>query len=140
MEYVFIDKQEFFKRRKKDEFLEWATVFDEYYGTPKRYINHLIQKGQDVVLNIDVVGTMKVKKTKMRVVCIFIMPPSIEILKQRLVGRSSDSKRDISKRLKVARKELSFLPKYDYVIINNKLEMALEQLRSIVIAERCRTK
>ena len=138
MDYIFLEKEEFLKRKKKNEFLEWAMVFDEYYGTPKKYIKHIIAKGQDVVLNIDVQGAMKIKRLKMRIVLIFIVPPSIEMLKERLVGRSSDSKKVIRERLKVVKKEMSYLSKYDYVVVNNKLEAALEQLRSIVIAERCK--
>ena len=138
MDYIFIEKEEFLKRKKKNEFLEWAKVFEEYYGTPKRYIRHLTTKGQDVLLSIDVQGAMKIKKLKMRAVYIFILPPSKAILKERLIGRSADSKREIAKRLKIAKKELSYFSRYDYVIVNSMLEPALESLRSIVIAERCR--
>jgi len=138
MEYIFMEKAEFLKRKKKNEFLEWARVFEEYYGTPKKYIKHIIEKGQDAILNIDVQGAMKIKRLKMRSVCIFVAPPSMSMLKERLIGRSTDSKREISKRLKVAKKELAHLSKYDYVVVNNMLDSALESLRSIVIAERCR--
>ena len=140
MDYIFIEKKEFLKRKKKNEFLEWAKVFEEYYGTPRRYVRHLMAKGQDVLLSIDVQGAMKIKKLKMRTVYIFILPPSKAILKERLIGRSADSKKEIAKRLKIARKELSYFSKYDYVIVNNLLESALENLRSIVIAERCRVR
>ncbi len=138
MDYIFIEKEEFLKRKKKNEFLEWARVFDEYYATPKKYIKHIIAKGQDVVLNIDVQGAMKIKRLKMRTVLIFIVPPSIEMLRERLVSRSTDSKKVIKERLRFVKKEMAYLPKYDYVVVNNKLEAALEQLRSIVIAERCK--
>lgn len=138
MDYIFIEKEEFLRRKKKEEFLEWARVFDEYYGTPKKHIKHLISKGQDAVLNIDVQGAMKIKRLKMRSVYIFVAPPSMDMLEERLVDRSTDSKREIRKRLKFAKKELSHLSRYDYVIVNNMLESALENLRSIVIAERCR--
>jgi guanylate kinase len=138
MDYIFIEKEEFLKRKKRSEFLEWAKVFDEYYGTPKKYITHLIAKGQDVVLNIDVQGAMKIKRLKMRAVFIFVMPPSIDMLKERLMNRSTDSKKDIRERLRFAKKEISYLYKYDYVILNDKVETALEKLRSIVITERCR--
>ena len=138
MEYIFMEKDEFLRRKKKDEFLEWAKVFEEYYGTPKKYIKHIVEKGQDAILNIDVQGAMKIKRLKMRSVYIFVASPSMGMLKERLVGRSTDSKREISKRLKVAKEELAHLSKYDYVVVNNMLESALESLRSIVIAERCR--
>ncbi len=138
MEYIFMEKGEFLRRKKKNEFLEWAKVFEEYYGTPKKYIKHIIEKGHDAILNIDVQGAMKIKKLKMRSVYIFVAPPSMGMLKERLMDRSTDSKREISKRLKVAKKELAHLSKYDYVVVNNMLDSALESLRSIVIAERCR--
>ncbi len=138
IDYIFIEKDEFLKRKKKNEFLEWAKVFDEHYGTSKRHIKHLLAKGQDVVLNIDVQGAMKIKKLKMRSVYVFIMPPSVSMLKERLVSRSTDSKKEIAKRLKLVKKEMSYMSRYDYVVVNNKLESALESLRSIVIAERCK--
>jgi len=138
MDYIFIEKSEFLKRKKRNEFLEWAKVFEEYYGTPKKYIKYILAKGQDVLLSIDVQGAMKIKKLRMRSVYIFIQPPSAMMLKKRLVNRSSDSKKEIAKRLRVAKKELSHISKYDYVIVNDVLESALENLRSIIIAERCR--
>jgi len=138
IDYIFIEKDEFLKRNKKNEFLEWAKVFDEYYGTSKKHVKHLLAKRQDVVLNIDVQGAMKIKRLRMRSVYIFIMPPSVSMLKERLVSRSTDSKKEIAKRLKLVKKEISYMPRYDYVVVNNKLESALESLRSIVIAERCK--
>lgn len=138
VDYIFIEKEEFLRRKKKGEFIEWAEVFGEYYGTPKKYVKHILAKGQDVLLSIDVQGAMKIKRQKLRAVYIFIMPPSMVMLKERLAGRSSDSKKEIRKRLKVARKELSYLPRYDYAVVNDVLQSALENLRSIIIAERCR--
>jgi guanylate kinase len=138
IDYIFIEKEEFLKRKNRNEFIEWAKVFGEYYGTPKRYVNHLIAKGQDVVLSIDVQGAMKIKKLNTRAVCIFITPPSMAQLRERLIARSTDSRKEISKRLGIARKELSYLSRYDYFVVNDVLVSALENLRSIVIAERCR--
>lgn len=138
MDYIFMEKDEFLRRKKKGEFLECARVLDEYYGTPKKHIKHIITKGQDAVLNIDVQGAMKIKRLKMKSVYIFIVPPSMDMLQERLTGRSTDSKKEIKKRMDLARKEMSYLGKYDYIVVNNRLEKALEDLRSIVIAERCR--
>lgn len=140
IDYIFIEKEEFLKRKKKNEFLEWARVFGEYYGTPKKYVTHLISKGQDIVLSIDVQGAMKIRRFKTKAVYIFIMPPSMEQLRERLVARSTDSKKEISKRLGIAKKEVSYLSRYDYFVVNDVLAAALENLRSIVIAERCRIK
>ena len=139
MDYIFIEKPEFFKRQKKNEFLEWAKVFGEYYGTPKKHILHMLKRGSDVLLSIDVQGAMKIKRLKLDAVYIFILPPSLEMLRERLVNRSTDSKQAICERLNVAKKEVACSHKYDYAIINNKLELALDSLRAIIIAERCKT-
>ena len=139
MDYIFIEKPEFLKRQKKNEFLEWAKVFGEYYGTPKKHILHMLKRGSDVLLSIDVQGAMKIKRLKLDAVYIFILPPSLEMLRERLVNRSTDSKQAICERLNVAKKEVACSHKYDYAIINNKLELALDSLRAIIIAERCKT-
>lgn len=139
MDYIFIEKSEFIKRQKKNEFLEWAKVFGEYYGTPKKHILHMLKRGSDVLLSIDVQGAMKIKRLKLDAVYIFILPPSLEMLRERLINRSTDSKKAISERLNVAKKEMACSHKYDYVIINNRLELALDSLRAIIVAERCKT-
>ncbi len=139
VDYIFIQKEEFLKRKKRNEFLEWAKVLDEYYGTPKKYVKHVLDKGYDVLLNIDIQGAMKIKRIKkMKAVYIFVLPPSLVMLKERLVRRSTDSKKEVAKRLRLAKKEMSYLSKYDYVVVNNLLESALDNLRSIVTAERCK--
>lgn len=140
MDYIFIEKQEFIKRQKKNEFLEWAKVFSEYYGTPKKHILHMLKRGSDVLLSIDVQGAMKIKRLKLYAVYIFILPPSLEMLRERLVNRSTDSKEAICERLNIAKKEMACSHKYDYVIINNRLESALDSLRAIIVAERCKVK
>ena len=140
MDYIFIEKPEFIKRMKKKEFLEWAKVFGAYYGTPKKHIMHMLKRGSDVLLSIDVQGAMKIKRLKLGAVYIFILPPSLAMLKERLINRSTDSKEAISERMDIAKKEISRSQKYDYVIVNNRLESALDNLRAIIIAERCRVK
>nr|MBU1328301.1 guanylate kinase [Candidatus Omnitrophota bacterium] len=139
MDYIFIEKPEFIKRQKKNEFLEWAKFFGEYYGTPKKHILHMLKRGSDVLLSIDVQGAMKIKRLKLDAVYMFILPPSIAMLKERLINRSTDSKEAICERLNIAKKEILCSQKYDYVIINNRLESALDNLRAIIIAERCKT-
>ena len=139
MDYIFIEKPEFIKRLKKNEFLEWAKVFGEHYGTPKKHITHMLKRGSDVLLSIDVQGAMKIKRLKLDAVYIFILPPSIAMLKERLVNRSTDSKEAIRGRLRIAKKEIASSQRYDYVIVNNRLEPALDNLRAIIIAERCKT-
>ena len=139
IDYIFIEKPEFIKRRKKNEFLEWAKVFGEYYATPKKHILHMLRRGSDVLLSIDVQGAMKIRRLKLDAVYIFIMPPSLEMLRDRLINRSTDSKDAIRQRLNLARKEIACSSRYDYVIVNNKLEPALDNLRAIIAAERCKT-
>jgi len=139
-DYIFIEKSEFIKRKKKNEFLEWAKVFGEYYGTPKRHILHMLKRGSDVLLSIDVQGAMKIKRLRLDAVYIFILPPSLALLKERLMNRSTDSKEAIRERLNIARKEAACSRKYDYVVINSRLESALDNLRAIIIAERRRVK
>ena len=140
MDYIFIEKPEFIKRQRRNEFLEWAKVFGEYYGTPKKHILHMLKRSSDVLLSIDVQGAMKIKRLKLSAVYIFIMPPSLEMLRERLINRSTDSKDAIRQRLNIAKKEIERSQKYDYVIINNKLESALYSLRAVIIAERCKMK
>jgi len=140
LDYIFIEKQEFIKRQKRKEFLEWAKVFGEYYGTPKKHILHMLKRGSDVLLSIDVQGAMKIKRLKLGAVYIFILPPSLSMLKERLINRSTDSREAIDRRLAIAKKEIACSKKYDYVIVNNRLESALDNLRAIIIAERCRVK
>lgn len=140
MDYIFIEKPEFMKRQKKKEFLEWAKVFGEYYATPKKHIMHMLKRGSDVLLSIDVQGAMKIKRLKLDAVYVFIMPPSVDMLRERLVNRSTDSHESIRKRLNVAREEIARSKKYDYIVVNNRMESALDNLRAIIIAERCRIK
>lgn len=140
MDYIFIEKPEFIKRLKKNEFLEWAKIFGEYYGTPKKHIMHMLRRGSDVLLSIDVQGAMKIRRLKLDAVYIFILPPSLAMLKERLINRSTDSKKAICERLNVAKKEICCSQKYDYAVMNNRLELALDNLRAIIIAERCKVK
>ncbi|MFA5389030.1 MAG: guanylate kinase [Candidatus Omnitrophota bacterium] len=140
MDYIFIEKPEFMKRLKRSEFLEWAKVFGEYYATPKKHITHMLKRGSDVLLSIDVQGAMKIKRLKLDAVYIFILPPSIAMLKERLINRSTDTKEAIRERLNISKKEIACSRTYDYVVVNNRLECALDNLRAIIIAERCRVK
>ncbi len=100
----------------------------------------MLKRGSDVLLSIDVQGAMKIKRLGLDAVYIFILPPSLAMLKERLINRSTDSKEAIRQRLNIARKEIVCSRKYDYIIVNNKLEAALYNLRAIIIAERCKVK
>lgn len=134
-DYFFIAKKEFFKMVRGKKFAEWARVHDQYYGTPKEYIEKHLKQGRDVLLDIDVQGGVKILKKYPLAVLIFVMTPSFRVLEKRLRARKKDSESVIQKRLKNARMELGFLPQYSYLIINDDLPAAVKQLQNIVEAE-----
>jgi guanylate kinase len=120
-------------------FLEWADVFGSYYGTSAGDTDEALARGEDVVLVIDVQGARQVRSRGIEVVSVFVLPPSSAILEQRLRGRSKDSEEQIARRLAVARSEVGEYAQYDYVVVNDELESAVERLQSIVAGERART-
>lgn len=140
IDYHFISEKEFHKRVKSGEFIEWAKVHNNYYGTSVKTIKENIDKGIDLILDIDVQGAEQLrKKLKDRdAIFIFILPPSLEILRVRLKERASDSEGEILKRMIEADKELSFYDKYDYILVNRNLDDTTHQLNSIIIAEKCK--
>ncbi len=137
-DYFFVTERKFKDIISKNGFLEWTKNFGFYYGTPKKFVVGRINKGEDVLLSIDVKGAINVKKIFKDAILIFILPPSIEILSKRLVRRMTDSRQDIKRRLSIAKKEISYLNRYDYKVVNDDLKKALEELRSVIIAERCK--
>ena len=137
-DYLFVTKKEFEREKRKNNLLEWARNFGYYYGTPKDRVLKLLARGTDVILAIDVKGAMKIKKLYPKGVFIFVLPPSMAELKNRLRKRKTDGRLEISKRIKVARRELSYLPKYTYSVVNDNLKKATDTLEAIVIAERCK--
>lgn len=136
--YFFISKEEFEDMVEKEEFLEYAYVHGNYYGTPKKYVLDKIEKGQDVLLEIDIQGALKVKDIYPEGVFIFIMPPSMEELKKRIVNRGTETEEAIAKRLEAAYKEIQYVFKYDYVVFNDKIESAVNKIESILDAEKCK--
>lgn len=139
VDYYFVTKEEFEERIQKNEFLEYAIVHNEqYYGTPKDKIEEYINKGINVILNIDIQGALKIKEIVEDALFIFIMPPNMETLKKRLTDRNTESKEHIMERFKTAYKELNEFKKYNYVVVNDKIEDAVDKVRSIIIAEKCR--
>ncbi len=138
-DYYFVTKQEFERAIKNDEFLEYATVHDnQYYGTPKLKLDETINSGTSVILNIDIQGALKVKEKIKEALFIFIMPPSMEVLKERLIKRDTETKDKILERFKTAYNEINEYKKYNYIVVNDKLEDAVEKVKSIIIAEKCR--
>lgn len=124
----------------KKEFIEWAEIHRELYGTSKKRLEELIDSGIDVILDIDTQGAMQLKKKYGDGTYIFILPPSMEVLRQRLEKRMTDSKEEIEERLRMAAVEIKSYHTYDYVIINDIFENALKELEAIVISHRGSTK
>jgi guanylate kinase len=125
---------------QEGEFLEWADVFGNYYGTSSSDTDACLALGEDVVLVIDVQGARQVRTRGIETVGIFVLPPSADILERRLRGRSKDSEEQIRRRLDVARGEVAEYAQYEYVVINDELEPAVERLKAIVLAERARVR
>ena len=138
VDYHFVDKERFMAMVEQGEFLEHAQVFDNLYGTSEAAIREQLQSGLDVVLEIDWQGARQVRGRFADAVSIFILPPSPEALRQRLTGRGQDSEEVIERRMRDARSEMSHYPEYDYLIINDLFDEALEQLRAVVEAQRLR--
>jgi guanylate kinase len=140
VDYNFISRERFDAMVQKGAFLEWADVFGNYYGTSAADTEALLVAGKDVVLVIDVQGARQVRSRGIETVGIFVLPPSADVLEQRLRGRSKDSEEQIRKRLDVACREVSDFVQYEYVVVNDELETAVNRLEAIVRAERGRVK
>jgi guanylate kinase len=138
VDYNFVSRVHFDRMIAGGDFLEWAEVFGNLYGTCASDTDRMLERGCDVVLVIDVQGARKVRQRGIESTTIFVMPPSFEILEQRLRGRSKDLEPAIQRRLQVARDEVASFTEYDYVVINDELTAAVDRLRGIVIAERAR--
>lgn len=135
-EYFFVDEGEFQAMVKRNEFAEWAPVYGHLYGTPRQWLLETMQKGIDVLLDIDLNGQTQIKKQFPEAVYIYILPPSIETLRTRLLQRGSDSPEEIERRLQKAREEMQRFREYQYLIRNEDMKQALKELESIIHAER----
>ena len=140
VDYNFVSRERFEAMVAVGEFLEWADVFGNLYGTSAADTERILESGTDLVLVIDVQGARKVRRRGIETTAIFVMPPSFEVLERRLRGRSKDSEQEIQKRLQVARQEVAAYAEYDYVVVNDEITAAVDRLRSIVVAERARLK
>lgn len=136
--YFFRTDEQFKKLVEEDAFLEYARVYDHYYGTPKKYVLDKIQAGRSVLLEIDIQGAMQVKKRYPKGVFVYIVPPSLEILSQRIHARGTDSEEVIQNRLAQITNELSMMHQYDYVFVNDVLEDAVHKTCAIIEAEKCK--
>lgn len=137
-DYTFINREEFMTMIHKKEFAEWAEIHGELYGTARKRLEEIMNSGVDAILDIDVQGAMQLKEKLPGGVYIFILPPSLEILRERLEQRMANVKEEIEKRLAVAWEEMKKYPEYDYVIVNSIFEDAFKELESIIIANRAR--
>ena len=138
VKYYFYSKEEFEGKIKEGYFLEYAEYAGNYYGTPKEFIEEKLNKGIDVILEIEIQGAMQIKNLIPESIFIFIMPPTLQELKRRLVGRNTDSKEKIIERFKIAYKEINEVSKYNYVVVNDEVDNAVRKIQAIIKAEKCR--
>ena len=139
VDYNFITPEQFKENIKNNKYLEYAMVYtDKYYGTPTEFVDKKLNEGIDVILEIDIEGARKVNEKRKDAVFIFIMPPSMKILKDRLVARKTETKEQVIERFKTAYKEINEVSKYNYVIVNDNLEDALSKMDAIITCEKCR--
>lgn len=139
-EYFFVEEPQFQAMIARNEFAEWAPVYGHLYGTPRQALTDMMEKGIDVLLEIDSQGAMQIKKKFDDAVYIYIMPPSIEALRVRLLQRAGDSPDEIQRRLQKAREELWSYREYYYIVKNDDMSQAVKHLEAIVLAERIKTK
>jgi guanylate kinase len=143
--YYFITQEEFDLRVKKNQFLEWAKVHGSYYGTPRQFIESELARGEVVVLEVDVQGAASIKrivdegKLKASAVFVFLIPPSVDILAFRLKKRKTEDEEVVNYRLRAAIAELQVMEKYDYIVVNDKVESAADKIKSIINVEKERT-
>ena len=138
VDYFFISKDEFKEKIATKDFLEYAEVYGNYYGTPKSEVLKILDSGRDVILEIDIQGALNVKMAYPSGLFIFILPPSMEELRNRIKNRGSETPESLITRFTSAHKEISFVSKYDYAVVNDTVDNARDKIQSIVIAERCR--
>ncbi len=136
--YFFLTVEEFKAKIEENGFLEYAQFCENYYGTPRESVETKLNEGFDVILEIDVQGALQVKKNCPEAVLVFTLPPSYEILKNRLIGRGTESMEVIEKRLSAATEELKCAEKYDYIIVNDNIEDAAVELGAIFAASKCK--
>lgn len=135
--YYFLSKEEFEKMISNNEFLEYAEYNGAYYGTPKKYIDDRLNSGIDVILEIEVQGALKVRELLPEAICIFILPPSMSELRRRLTCRGTETKDKVLSRFKRAYQEINEVKDYNYVVVNDTVENAVQKITSILIASKC---
>lgn len=138
--YFFLEEEDFKRKVEENQFLEHAYVHTNYYGTPRDFVLEEIDKGEIVLLEIDVQGALQVKKNYKNVVFVFLLPPTMDELRNRIIKRGTESEEDIETRFKNAFQELDFVGEYDYFVVNDKVENAVADIENIIKAEKLRVK
>ena len=138
IEYFFKTKEEVEAMIENDEFLEYARYVDNYYGTPRFYVEEMLAKGKNVILEIEIQGAMQIKAKNPEAVLVFVTPPSFEELRNRLVGRGTETADVIESRLKRASEEAEGMPSYDYILVNDQVEDCVDRLHQIILSERAK--
>lgn len=138
IDYFFKSKDEFETLIQKNKLIEWAQYVGNYYGTPRDYVEQTLAKGKDVFLEIEVQGALQVRQNFSEGVFIFLIPPSLEELKNRIVGRGTETEEIVKSRLQAAKEEIEMMNAYDYVVVNDTVEDAVQRIKSIVSAEHTR--
>ncbi len=133
--YYFYDKETFENMKKQNELLEWAEFCDNYYGTPRKYVEQQMLEGKNVILEIEVQGALQIKKLYSDCILVFLVPPDVKELKKRLIQRGTEDKQTIDRRMNRAIEEMEFVPQYDYIVINDTIAKAAEAICAIVKAE-----
>ena len=136
--YYFLSKDEFKEKIAEGDFLEWAEVYGNYYGTPKSKVQEMLDAGKNVILEIDIQGALKVKENCEDGVFIFILPPSMEELKARIINRGSETPESLLERFNSAYKEINYISKYNYGVVNDTVEAAVAKVENILLSEQCR--
>jgi len=136
--YFFISRERFEKMIENNEFLEYAEVYNNYYGTPRKFVQEKLIEGRDVILEIDIQGALQIKERFEDGVFIFIVPPTMDELKRRIVKRGTEHPDVILQRFTSAFEEINFITRYNYVVVNDKIEEAVRKIDAIILAEKCR--
>ncbi len=136
--YFFKSREQFQQLIAEDQMLEWAEYVGNFYGTPRKFVEETLNAGHDIILEIEVQGALKVKQKFPQGVFIFLLPPSMDELENRIVGRGTESEESIRNRMSVAMEEIRLMEHYDYAIVNDHVENACSRIQSIIVAEHCR--
>ncbi|MCR4419975.1 MAG: guanylate kinase [Clostridia bacterium] len=138
VDYYFVSEEEFLRFRAENRLLEWARIHDHYYGTPRQPVVEALTRGEDILLEIDVQGAKQVKEGLPEAVTVFLLPPSYQELCRRLRTRGTEDAEQIGRRLQVARGEMEEAVHYDYLVVNDYVNLAADRIEAIILAEKCR--